>query len=77
MCVGVGVPVEEPVLVLRNALRLAALRPSISYISPKNFVKNLSIYIIEVKTFTKQYSNNETTSYSDYNWFQRMIHSFL
>lgn len=36
MCVGVGVPVEEPVLVLRNALRLAALRPSISYVIVTN-----------------------------------------
>lgn len=50
MCVGVGVSVEEPVLVLRNALRLAVLRPSIS-------CKEKGIFHEKVKYL--QHSSNE------------------
>lgn len=65
VCVGVGVPVEEPVLVLRNTLRLAAPRPSISYTDTvkvpcyKNYVEcNIKI--------SKLY---KIASYSNHNWF--------
>lgn len=40
VCVGVGVSVEEPVLVLRNTLRLVALRPSINYTDVINIFFN-------------------------------------
>lgn len=49
MCVGVGIPVEE--LVLRNALRLVELRPSINYIKKETqkliFIKIIFVCVCE------------------------------
>lgn len=47
VCVGVDIPVEEPVLVLRSALRLVELRPSINYKKKKhnNFSQMKIIFI--------------------------------